>query len=343
MKFRGFRNKLLLVGGGLAAAFIFAELILIIFFPVDFMKPPQSIPGDTWRELMHQRSSVPGLRYELAPGRNKYAHGAVIHTNSQGMRDSEPLPLNHPSTCNIIAVGDSFTFGFGVAGEDTYPNVLEKRLANDADFDGGDNTIQVLNLGVGGYSTRDETLVIKYKGLKWKPTLIIIGYALNDPEIDPFQPLHQYYHKPSWWQYLNTLRLFALVKKKWDIKQIGKGDYLRYLHAENHRSWESVLQSFDEIKSLAQKQNIPVLLLIFPLTRPVPWSRYRYRDLHLQVKKAGENNGFYVIDLLDIYSRYPPADMMISPGDGHPSPFAHKITAMAVHKVIKDNSLKICR
>ncbi|NIM17578.1 MAG: hypothetical protein GTO45_36655 [Candidatus Aminicenantes bacterium] len=341
MKFRRFCNKLLLVVVGLVAAFIFAELILLIFFPVDHMKPPQTIPGDTWYELMHQRSSVPGLMYELAANKSKYMYGAMIHTNSQGMRDSEPLPLSDPSTCNIIAVGDSFTFGFGVAGEDTYPNVLEKLLVNDADY--GNRTIQVLNLGVGGYSTRDETLVIKYKGLKWKPTLIIIGYALNDPEIEPFQPLHQYYQKPSWWQYLNTLRLIALVKIKWDITRIGKGDYLRYLHAKNHRSWESVLQSFNEIKSLAQKQNIPVLLLIFPLTRPVPWSQYRYRDLHFQIKEAGENSGFYVIDLLDIYSQYPPVHMMISPGDAHPSPFAHKITAMAVHKVIKENSLKICR
>jgi hypothetical protein len=335
------KSKLVLLLGGLAAAFILAELVLMVFYPVDYMKPPRPLPGDVWHELLHQRSRVPGLLYELAPNKKKYSHGTLISTNSRGMRDSEPLPANDPRACNIIAVGDSFTFGFGVSGEETYPNVLEKLLAADPDYH--DRTIQVLNLGVGGYSTRDETLVIKYKGLRWKPTLIIIGYALNDPEIESFQPLQQYYREPSWWQYLNTLRLIALVKKKWDIKRIGQGDYLRYLHAPGHKSWRGVLQSFAEIRSLAQKQDIPVLLLIFPLTSPVPWSQYPYRDLHDQVAKAGKSQGFYVIDLLEIYSQYPPRAMMLSPGDAHPSPFAHKITAMAVHKVINDNSLKICR
>lgn len=339
MKHRIFKSKLFILLIAVIITLISTELFLSTFHPIDYMKPPGPIPNDTWHELLHRRSHIPGLSYELVPNKEKYSHGTMIRTNSYGMRDQEPFPLSDTSVCNIIVVGDSFTFGFGVSEQDTYPNILEELLGNDTT--GGN--IQVLNLGVGGYSIRDETIVIKYKGLKWKPKLIVIGYVLNDPEINPFQPLHNYYQKPHWWQYLNILRLIAKTKKKCDINRIGHGDYIRYLHAQNYKIWKSVLKAFNEIKSLTQKQNIPVILVIFPWTLPIPWKYYPFHDLHSQLTEAGRRNGFYVINLLETFTKYSPSDLMVSRADNHPTKFGHKLVAQVIYKTIMDNSLKICQ
>ena len=136
---------------------------MVWFNPVQYMLPPAPIPNDTWRELLHRSSSIPGLSYELVPNKEKFSKGATIKTNSHGMRDDEPLDRDLDSACTVLVIGDSYTFGFGVEGHETYANILEELLKNNAP----NKAVQVLNMGVGGYSSRDEALVLKHKGMEW--------------------------------------------------------------------------------------------------------------------------------------------------------------------------------
>ena len=57
-----------------------------------------------------------------------------VTTNSLGFRDEEVSPK---TSLRIVCVGDSVTFGWGVADPDTYPNLLEQELG-----------IDVINTGV---------------------------------------------------------------------------------------------------------------------------------------------------------------------------------------------------
>lgn len=330
-------GKVLLPLISIAVALLAAEALLGGFNLTGYMKPPTPLPGNTWRELLHRRSSVPGLRYELAPNREKYSHGAIINTNSYGMRDDEPV-VGTFSVCNVVALGDSFTFGFGVAGEDTYPSVLERLLADHAPG----KTVQVLNLGVGGYSSQDQVAVLRHKGMQWDPALIIIGYVLNDPEVDPIQPLARYYQEPEWWQYSNLLRLGARLKYEWAVKTLGGGDYIEYLYAPDREKWSSVLTAFSEIERIAKENGVPVLLVVFPLTIVNDWSNYPYRRLHSQVVKAGTASGFYTIDLYDTYSEHAPAELTVAEKDAHPSSLGHRLAAKAIYKVIQEFDLLQC-
>ena len=182
-------RNLILVVMSTAIAFIAVEVLMGRFFPVSYMSPPEPMPADAWRELIHRASSVPGLKYELVPGMEKYSQGVNIKINSHGMRDDEPLDGEAQLLCNILVLGDSYTFGFGVESEETYTNVLEDLLSNHTT----DQAVQALNMGVGGYSSRDESLVVKNKGMMWDPDLIVLGYVLNDPETDLIQPRHRDY------------------------------------------------------------------------------------------------------------------------------------------------------
>jgi lysophospholipase L1-like esterase len=307
---------------------ILLEILLYFIHPIEYRQPPMRLSNDTWRELLHRPSSVPGLAYELVPNREQYSHGAIIRTNSFGMRDDEPHTGVDDSLHRIVVLGDSFTFGFGVTGKDTYPNVVE-RLLNEKIKD---EQFEVLNLGTGGYSTHDEALVFEHKGMRWNPKLAVIGYVLNDPEIDPIQPLHSYFQETSWWQYSNILRLVVKVKNNWDIMLLGKGDYIEYLHAHQLK-WQSVVEGLNKIGSIAKERNIPVLLLIFPMTRK-SWTDYPYRKLHEQVGNTAKEKGLYLIDLYDHFSQYPPEDLMVAPGDSHPSRLGHELTAHAIYQWI---------
>ena len=51
----------------------------------------------------------------------------VVRTNSIGLRDTE-IPLRRTGRKRVLAIGDSFTFGWGVRLEETWPKVLEAAL-----------------------------------------------------------------------------------------------------------------------------------------------------------------------------------------------------------------------
>ncbi|MGH7338227.1 MAG: SGNH/GDSL hydrolase family protein, partial [Myxococcota bacterium] len=304
---------LVLSATSLAVSLACAELLLRFFRPLGADGEPRRRPRPVWRELLHQRSAVPGLTYELAPNRREQSQGTMIRTNSFGMRDDEPRAAEGAPVRRIVVLGDSFTFGFGVRGDETYPNVLERLL----DAETHDARFEVLNLGVGGYSTRDEALVLEHKGMRWNPELVVVGYVLNDPEIDPVQPLHQHFREPTWWQRLELGRLLASFESSLAIAFFGKGDYYEYLHARE-RKWRSVVLGFERIGAIAGARDVPVLVVIFPMTGK-PWAEYPYRELHRKVASLAREKRLEVLDLLDRYSSFPPGELIVAPGDSHPN------------------------
>ncbi len=317
---------------------VMLEMYLRFFRPVKHRQPPPPLPEDEWYELLHRKSAIPGLAYELAPGMKKFWYRTEISVNSYGMRDTEPLEGD--DVRRIIALGDSFTFGFGVAGEETYPNVLES-LLNQSEVM-GPHRYDVLNMGVSGYSTKEEALVLKHRGMQWEPDLVIIGYFLNDPELTPVQLLQAYYHDVHWWQHSHLLRLAARGIEGWKILRMGDGDYFRYLHAEGSEKWESVVKAFADIRDMTQKKNSKVLLVLFPF---IPWEKweaeYPYEDIHKKVADTARNKGFYVLDLLDAYRDYEPFMLRVSRSDHHINALGHRIAARAIMKrILSKKNLK---
>jgi len=318
------RQTLLLLLASGVLALLLAEGVVRAFERVSY-RPLRSADPASWRGLLHQRSGIPELLYELAPNRETVATGALIRTNSLGMRDDEPL--EGADVLRISALGDSYTFGYGVPSEKTYPNQLE-RLLNET---GEGRRYEVSNLGVGGYCTRDEALVLEYRALPLDPDAILVGYFLNDPQTTPVQPLPGYFHGNEWWQYSTLLRLVAMYLYEQDRQRYGAGDYYRYLHNEPAK-WQSVRDGFARMGGLAEKAGRPILLVIFPVTpTSTSWSEYPYRDLHEKVTLTAEERGLEVLDLLDAWSHHPPQELRLGERDLHPTPFAHLVAAQEIH------------
>ncbi len=81
----------------------------------------------------------------------------------------------------IAALGDSFTFGYGVQEEQAWPRRLEQLLRERAQGGG----VEVLNLGVGGYGTAQEARLLRRRWEALRPDLAIVAlYVGNDPADD---------------------------------------------------------------------------------------------------------------------------------------------------------------
>ena len=95
--------------------------------------------------------------------------------NGQGMREDRDVPYEKPAgTKRIVSLGDSFTVGYEVEGDETFASVLERALAVRG------IPVEVLNAGVSGYSTAEEALYLERELYKYSPDLVLISYYGND-------------------------------------------------------------------------------------------------------------------------------------------------------------------
>jgi len=96
--------------------------------------------------------------------------------NSEGFRGPEFNEDKPDNTYRIIAVGGSTTFGSGVTDENTWPRILEKKLQNISES----KNIEVINAGIGGITSFNESKLIKQKLIHYKPDLLIVVDGNND-------------------------------------------------------------------------------------------------------------------------------------------------------------------
>ena len=117
------------------------------------------------------------IGHVLRPNLRAADNPARIATNSHGFRDREYALGKPDGTLRIVGIGDSFTFGAGPV-EDNFLDLLEDRLAGDLAI-----PVEVLNLGVPAYNTRQETLHLKEFGLQFSPDLVVLAFFVgNDIE-----------------------------------------------------------------------------------------------------------------------------------------------------------------
>jgi hypothetical protein len=111
-------------------------------------------------------------RKDIAGSRDYYWLGHLHRFNSVGFRGGN-FSKKDSGVFRIIALGDSLTFGQGVAETDTYPMVLQKMLREKY-------RVEVLNFGVCGNQISDIQKLFERFGRELKPDLVIYGFCLND-------------------------------------------------------------------------------------------------------------------------------------------------------------------
>lgn len=125
-----------------------------------------------------RQSSEPGIGLELIPGARGKVIGGDVEISKNGLRD-RVYPKKKPAgVTRVLTIGDSITFGYGVAREDSYPEKLEK-LLNERE----PGKWEVINFGTPGTNIKEYVSMFIKRGIEYDPDLVVLGYCLND--IDP--------------------------------------------------------------------------------------------------------------------------------------------------------------
>jgi lysophospholipase L1-like esterase len=162
-------TALTLVIFGAAVGLVLAEVTVALVYPqkvlvtrasVNFFVQPDPELG--WVNRKGVVGQVESPDENLPPSK--------VRINGQGFRGREvQLPKPNGSK-RILFLGDSNTFGYGVDEEARFSNLLERRLD---DYD-------TVNLGVFGYGTDQEAILLEREGLRFSPDLVIVGLSPGD-------------------------------------------------------------------------------------------------------------------------------------------------------------------
>ncbi|MBI4451961.1 SGNH/GDSL hydrolase family protein [Candidatus Woesearchaeota archaeon] len=289
------------------------------------------------------------LIYELMPNGSIIMDGINITINSKGMRDYEYGYKKNKDTVRIAVIGDSVTAAFQVELDDSYPKALERKL-NSKNKNGN---YEVLNFGINGYGIEQETELLKAKAIQFDPDILVIGYILNDPEPSPgligqFKTLEDRKGNRCMVyslelaipcglkDFIDGLSITEFVYSKIiNIRSRFNDDVYTAFHKANS-SWGNVASSFKEIRLIAGKNDIDVIIVIFPLFYE-EFENYKWEWIHEKVKEEAEINGFYAIDLLEPYKEQGLQKLKIKRNDVvHPNVLGHEIAAQYIYDATKN-------
>ena len=132
-------------------------------------KPIQPDAGD-WETMIGDAELLWALN-PIAPFKQDQTSPASMSWGC-GAEQSLPKP-KQPHERRIVVTGDSSIYGWGVTDNETYAVQLERQL--NARFP---EHIEVINLGVPGYSTEQTIRLLNKIGWQYEPDLLIVSNIL---------------------------------------------------------------------------------------------------------------------------------------------------------------------
>jgi hypothetical protein len=227
-----------------------------------------------------------------------------------------------PERADYVALGDSTTYGHGLAAEEAYPHLLGNHLNQ-----------SILNRASPGANAGDIYLI--YKDLGFQPKTMIYGYSYTDPEMSSInffsdcgireeeilgltlfgkgmKSYHVFLLKVSW-----VLRNFAQSLHPSDqggaysdsIYLLGEKMYIAALHDDQYVGWICTERIFGNFKDVPSEK----ILFIFSLDDEC--------SINDKIEDLASSNGFKVYDMPSYLSNktagFHDEDLFVSPTDRH--------------------------
>ncbi|MHB2026048.1 MAG: GDSL-type esterase/lipase family protein [Elusimicrobiota bacterium] len=195
----------------------------------------------------------------------------VYEFNSLGFVNPEYPKRKKPGTYRIMLIGDSLAEGYGLF-------LLRKINSNPALA----GHVEVWDLGVGGYNIAQIASMLKRRGLRYHPDLVILFVCLKD--LDPGIPT-LYKTKDHFfalrWQGTRPITLAFGPLWRWSaLYRLATLKYLDIKFSHGERPLPSRedfgMREVGRIKTACLKAHVPLRAFIFPYL--MPWSKYSPRQ-----------------------------------------------------------------
>jgi lysophospholipase L1-like esterase len=338
---RSVRSRLGLLLGGALVALLAAEAVLRLFPSLT------DVPADVAVDYPVVSPAVATWApYGLAPGSTFHAQydgdpygtlppGATVsyRTNEVGFRGPPLDQRPREAGPRVVVIGDSFTFGDGVAEGDRFTDVLARRLGA---------AVEVVNLGVPGYASTDEVHVARRLLPKLRPEVTVLAYCLNDP----LALAEDAYQARLGFDLINISddvlrrndrarlvassspsRLLDAVRNHVRSRRLTHHTvaWYRSMYEGPDAPWTRSRESVLDMARAARQNGSEFLLVILPIFVRTGGSGYPFLGVHETVSAWCEAENLPVLDTLPHFRGLDTRRLVVHPKDLHPNAAAHEV------------------
>lgn len=299
------------------------------------------------------------------PGEYRYrVQTSDLGLGGAGFRDAAPN-----GAAVAVAVGDSFTWGLGVAAEETWVTRLSESLGT-----------KVLNLGVPGHGSIQTRRILERTALPLHPRLILWGFVPNDLEdaavfsgrvpadVRPPDALDRLFQSLRPTSRLAMVVEFALGRGPFSwaqgyVEVERPGFDMRFhpslaarqtdLASEQiDAGWWLTRQALLEAKQMADDAGATLVILLFPMRERTyrqllqevapeeDEAVYSADALWLRMLDFGQEVGIEMIDLTTAFTAHAEAgEPLYFRTDGHWNAAGHAVAAEAIYEGLRQKGL----
>jgi lysophospholipase L1-like esterase len=196
------------------------RLVACLLFGDRVLRMPNALVPHLPRYAPH-----PYKLFELR--RNWVSPDGRIRHNALGFRGPEFAPAKTPGRLRVVCMGESSTYGSGVADDETYPARLQGHLARLL----APRDVEVINAGVLGYTSAENVLHGLFDVAPLAPDLVVYYYTHNDAHARRMPHLSRDYREfsRSWYEPHGSGGLGGALRRRMmlalgDIGQIVRRD-----------------------------------------------------------------------------------------------------------------------
>lgn len=325
----------------LAVSYALIEMLLWIFriprqyglhsFPAQF-----ELSSNSGIVYVNRPDSSIDFVYPENP-RGYFEPGNVVRhrTNAYGFRGKN-FSLEKPAgKKRIVFLGDSFVFGEGVHDTDTVVQKLEKKLLEK------NIRAEVINLGVGGYNTRQEWVLLRDFAYQLDPDIVIVGYTPNDAEPDLFFQSETGLKRRNREMFVPELsptppfaaRVSRVIRLGWQIIDTRRRNeeirqYYLSLYGNSAYGWMQTKEAISRMGIFLKEKKIPGFFVLFPLLYRL--DQYPFGRITRLVENEVASAGMDAINLLPFLKEKKESDVWVYPTDQHPNEVVHEKAAEAL-------------
>lgn len=327
--------KKILANAALAGmSLLFTAVLLDV--ALRFIYPPPVV----WNYPQEYYEYDAEIAHVLRPNQHGYTHDKPISVNSHGLRDREYAAKPESGVRRVLAIGDSQTFGNGVALEDSWPKQVEQRLNENAST-GGNQRWEVLNAGIPGTDSWQHEIWMGRLLEVYHPDAVVLAVYVNDvsPSYVPkqrkagdktntFKKRVGYLAKRSALVNLILQRLAARAHAHRMSKGRAVSEFILtgVPNERIERGWEQVDRSLAAMQAECSKRGIAFLVAILPRRDQVSGEQPAriYNDRVASIARSHGVDSIDVLpDLCRAYEEY--GAQLFIPWDGHNSPIANRV------------------
>jgi len=276
---------------------------------------------DSFQDTAGWRQRPDFLDGEVRPNLEMSFKGAMLRTNSWGMRDRE-YALDKPNDVfRIAALGASTVFGSGVEDHQTFESLFESELNRNV-VGKAYAGFEVLNFGTPARLGLRQLIALREKVFDFDPDAVFYFAHLQDLTF-PINHLSQALRdgKEIPFDYIRQLLVQAGVSRDMLVDDIRIA-LQPHAHAIARWTYEQIVQD-------CKARGVAPVWVYLPATN----ERSATKEAAMLTETA-RIAGFVVLDLGDIYRGHGQTKLALAEWDNHPNALGHRLLAEGLYRVV---------